>query len=131
MGPPENGKGGSSKAAASAGSDGEDEEGVDSESENEIEEVAPRAVFRTPTKKDLKAPKQFYSRRYCDLLTQFSPKKPPKDGFNLSDLLKSSRFYRNGKLELNYITPKQLEAVEQFMIGDNSSRVRLISDFIK
>jgi hypothetical protein len=39
--------------------------------------------------------------------------------------MRSSRFHRNGKLDLNYITPKQLEAVQEFMLGDISNRVRL------
>ena len=39
-------------------------------------------------------------------------------------LVKTRANIRNGKLDLNYITPKQLEAVQDFMIGDRSLRVR-------
>ena len=95
----------------------------EAEDEEDQEELAP--VFKTPTKRDLQAPTQFYSRRYSDLLSQFSPKKLSKDCPNLSEIMRSSRFHRNGKLDLNYITPKQLEAVQDFMLGDILHRVRL------
>ena len=100
-----------------------EEDGVSSDVGTDSEQELPAPIFRTPTKRDLKAPKTFYSSRYSELLSQFSPKKLTKDCPNLSDLLRSSRFHRNGKLELNYITPKQLEAVQEFMMGDRSSRV--------
>jgi len=78
---------------------------------------------RTPTKRDLKAPTQFYSRRYRELLQEFSPKKAVVECSDLKDLLKSSRFHRNGKLDLSYVTPKQEKAVREFMIGKSDKVV--------
>ena len=103
--------------------DGVEDTDQDDDDELDQEELAP--VFKTPTKRDLQAPTQFHSRRYSDLLSQFSPKKLSKDCPSLSEIMRSSRFHRNGKLDLNYITPKQLEAVQDFMLGDISNRVRL------
>ena len=93
----------------------------DADQKIEYAEIS-KLIFKTPTKKDLSAPTQFYSRRYKELLSQFSPKKLSCN--DLKDMMQSSRFLRNGKLDLNYITPKQLEAVQDFMIGDRSLRVR-------
>ena len=103
--------------------DDEEDEDIE-EDEEECYQVEAKFVFRAPTKQELKAPIRFYSRRYKELLSQFSPKKLSKDCPGLSDLLQSSRFQRNGKLDLNYITPTQLEAVQEFMLGDRSVRVR-------
>jgi hypothetical protein len=80
--------------------------------------------LRTPTKRELKAPTQFYSRRYRELLQEFSPKKAAVECSDLKDLLKSSRFHRNGKLDLSYITPKQEKAVLEFMTGKSDQVVR-------
>lgn len=81
-------------------------------------------ALRTPTKRELKAPTQFYSRRYRELLQEFSPKKAVVECSDLKDLLKSSRFHRNGKLDLSYITPKQEKAVLEFMTGKSDQVVR-------
>ena len=80
--------------------------------------------LKTPTKSDLKKPVVFYSRRYSSLLKEFSPKKVGKPGNDhLSELLQKTSALRNGRLDLNYVTPSQLKAVEQFMLGDSTYRV--------
>jgi len=72
----------------------------------------------TPTKQPAKPvdkstkPAVFYSRRYKNLLQEFSPKKPGNANVDLSELMQKTSVLRNGKFEPNFVTPIQLKAVE-------------------
>lgn len=83
--------------------------------------ISPNKGQRTPTKSDKSSPASFYSSRYRDLLHQFSPTSMGKkqSAPNLVELLAKCA-NRKGKLELNYVTPKQMEAVTRFVQGDNT-----------
>ena len=74
----------------------------------------------TPNKNFQKTKPTFFSRRYRNLLQEFSPKKNQSANQDLGEMLTKTSFYRNGKLALNYVTPTQLKAVEQFLFGDFS-----------
>jgi hypothetical protein len=86
--------------------------------------------FSTPSKHqkvvDVSARPTFYSRRYKNLLQEFSPKKNGRaivENDDVREILQKTSFLRNGKLDLNYVTPSQLKAVEQFLLGDPSEKV--------
>ena len=83
---------------------------------------SPTRVTKTPTKAEMGAPATFYSARYRDLLHQFSPTSQGKksNSPNLQELLSKCANLRNGKLDLNYVTPKQMEAVAKFVQGDDT-----------
>ena len=84
----------------------------------------------TPNKNFQKTKPTFFSRRYRNLLQEFSPKKNQSANQDLGEMLTKTSFYRNGKLALNYVTPTQLKAVEQFLFGDFSDeKVYLIKSF--
>ena len=87
----------------------------------QVEQTPPKYVQKTPTKSDLRSPASFYSNRYRELLTQFSPTSAGKrkESPNLKDLLSKCSNIRNGKLDLNYVTPKQMDAVSRFVRGDD------------
>ena len=69
---------------------------------------------------DLSKKPVFYSRRYKNLLQEFSPKKSVTVHDHVGDMMQKTSVLRNGKLELNYVTPNQLKAVEEFLFGDPS-----------
>ena len=84
----------------------------------------------TPNKNFQKTKPTFFSRRYRNLLQEFSPKKNQSANQDLGEMLTKTSFYRNGKLALNYVTPTQLKAVEQFLFGDFSDeKVYLTNSF--
>ena len=89
---------------------------IEEDDDNDQEEVP---EVQTPIKSLKKREKAvFYSRRYKNLLAEFSPKKVQNGNDDLEEMLHKTSFLRNGKLDLNYITPNQLKAVEEFMFGD-------------
>ena len=69
-------------------------------------------------KVDKSKPAVFFSRRYRNLLQEFSPKKATNATDELGDMLQRTSVLRNGKLETNFVTPAQLKAVEEFLFGD-------------
>ena len=90
---------------------------------------------RTPTKEELSKPVVLHSTRYRELFSRFS--NTPNSGGNLGKrkqlpslrelLNRCSAHLRNGIFQLDYVTPSQLEAVRNFIWGDNDSvyRVRI------
>ena len=74
----------------------------------------------TTPNKNFQTKPTFFSRRYHNLLQEFSPKKSHSVNQDLGEMLTKTSFYRNGKLALNYVTPTQLKAVEEFLFGDFS-----------
>ena len=94
----------------------------------------------TPSKRELSKPVVLYSTRYRDLFSRFCDTQIGSNGGtsigkmkqlpSLSQLLKKcSAHLRNGIFQLDYVTPAQLEAVRNFIWGDNEvteSRVRII-----
>merc|ERR1711997_68305 len=87
-------------------------------------------VPRTPTKQDLSKPVVLYSTRYRDLFSRFCDTQLGANGGasvgkmkqlpSLRELLnRCSAHLRNGVFQLDYVTPLQLEAVRNFIWGDN------------
>ena len=98
-----------------------------------IEEKVANAVLPVTPNKSIISPKvspakmqtkpTFFSKRYHNLLQEFSPKKNQSSNQDLGEMLTKTSFHRNGKLELNYVTPTQLKAVEEFLYGDVTEKV--------
>ena len=106
------------------------DEDLDTSAEIEDDEEVPEKV--TPVKVLRKREKAvFYSRRYKNLLAEFSPKKVQNGNDDLEGMLHKTSFLRNGKLDLNYITPNQLKAVEEFMFGDPTIEKVFIFNFFE
>ena len=96
-------------------------------------------VPRTPTKQELSQPVVLYSTRYRDLFSRFRDTPFGGNGGgnlgkmkqlpSLRELLnRCSAHLRNGIFQLDYVTPSQLEAVRNFIWGDNEEgalRVRI------
>ena len=108
--------------------------------ENIVAKVSFEAfVPRTPTKQDLSKPVVLYSTRYRDLFSRFCDTQLGVNGGasvgkmkqlpSLRELLsRCSAHLRNGVFQLDYVTPLQLEAVRNFIWGDNDEvdlRVRI------
>ena len=81
---------------------------------HQCERIPQEIKPQTTPKKDKKP--TFYSTRYRNLLQEFSPKKAQQNE-DLGEMMQKC-VLRNGKLELNYVTPIQLKAVEEFLFGD-------------
>ena len=66
-------------------------------------------------------------------MDEFSPKKATNCTDELRDMMERTSVFINGKLQLNYVTPTQQKAVEEFLFGDpNIEKVflKLIIDFL-
>ena len=51
-------------------------------------------------------------------MDEFSPKKATNCTDELRDMMERTSVFINGKLQLNYVTPTQQKAVEEFLFGD-------------
>ena len=84
--------------------------------ETEAETTADEKKRRTPPK--------FYSSRYRKLLKKLNNEKGRLNNNQreecLSDAMARSRFHRNGKLELVMVTADQFNAVQEFILGEDS-----------
>ena len=78
--------------------EGDESQEDDDNDQEEVPEV------QTPIKSLKKREKAvFYSRRYKNLLAEFSPKKVQNGNDDLEEMLHKTSFLRNGKLDLNYL----------------------------
>ena len=97
--------------------------------------VTPQKPIPSKLLKEFQPAPTFFSRRFHNLLQEFSPKKPHHmSGIqDLEELLDKTSFNsvlpcntsKNGKFELSYVTPTQLKAVEEFLFGDGTEKVNI------